>query len=148
MWRARRSKVRAFSAQPSAARRARAVACAAGSSVASRDRTAAENDSGVQILVSEGAGDTFRADWAGSDLAVDGFGDVAIYDPVTGGGTNCGSITDIETGDLDWICFVNLNVAVGNDALYFTMDGNVVGENGPDGALEILRELVEAIRQP
>jgi hypothetical protein len=107
-----------------------------------------DDTSQVQVLVNEGAAAGFRAEWANSELAVDGFGDVAIYDPVTGGGTDCGSITNFSTGRFSWICFVNLNVAVGNDVLYFTLSGNVVGENGPDGALEVLRELVEAIRQP
>ncbi len=107
----------------------------------------AAESSQVTVLVTEGGAEGFRLDWEDSELAVDGFGDVATYDTETGRGVDCPSSTDPGTGEVQWICFVNLNVAVGDDVLYFTLSGNVVGENGPGVALDLLRDLVTTLRE-
>jgi hypothetical protein len=109
-------------------------------------RTPAD-DSQLSLLIVAGGATGFRADFAGSSLAVNDFGDVAVYDPSTGRGDDCSSITDNSTGTFQWVCFVNLNVAFGDDALYFTLEGNVVGDNGTEGALNRLRDLVAALRE-
>ncbi len=106
----------------------------------------ADSSSQVTMLVYAGAGDSFRADNASSPLAVEGFGDVATFDPSTGRGDSCTSIEDFSTGTLQWSCFVNATVAFGDDTLYFTVEGNVVGENGPADVLASLQDLVSALR--
>ncbi len=107
----------------------------------------AADSSGITVLVANGGADGFRADWTDSDIEVSGFGDIATYDAETGNANSCSSIEDRETGELQWACFVNLNVAVGDDVLYFTLSGNVVGENGSDVARGLLTDLVRTLRE-
>ncbi|TDW28764.1 hypothetical protein [Cryobacterium psychrophilum] len=104
-----------------------------------------DETSQLTMLVT-GGGDSFRSNYASSASLVDGFGDVAVYDPTTGRGDDCSSITDRNSGVLQWVCFVNLNVAAGNSVLRFTMSGNVVGNNGPGGALQLLRDVVSSVQ--
>ncbi len=103
------------------------------------------NESSLQILVEAGGAAAFRESADGSPDLVDGFGDVALYEPTLGRGDDCPLSTG-PGGESHWACFVNLTVALGPDTLHVVLDGDVVGESGPDGSLDILRAVIAAMR--
>ena len=102
----------------------------------------------VEIFLADGAESVEQLRNAASDpSAVGGFGDVAIYDLVTGNALNP---SGIETdGQMQYNNFVNLHVVIDdNTTATIHVQGNLVIEAGPEtGLLDRLRALVEALRE-
>jgi hypothetical protein len=103
----------------------------------------------VQVTVfADGTADGLRADVAaGADDAVDGFGDAARYDLISGNALDPSGIRGPD-GEMQWTNFVNLTVAVNSRQVIVHVQGNVVVEEGPEtGLLDRLRDFVEILRQ-
>jgi hypothetical protein len=84
---------------------------------------------------------------SGEVAGVDGFGDAAAYDLVTGNALNPSGIE--KDGEMQYNNFVNLFVVI-DDSTYATIhvSGNIVIEEGPEsGLLTRLQRLVDALRR-
>jgi hypothetical protein len=84
---------------------------------------------------------------SGEVAGIDGFGDAAAYDLVSGNALNPSGIQ--EDGEMQYTNFVNLFVVI-DDSTYATIHvaGNIVIEEGPEsGLLTRLQRLVDALRQ-